>query len=781
MDALVAWLPFVGPFAFFLMWILLVLGVLILLPYLGGPVLIRLTLKQAAEPRLMPFPLDDPTLPNAVAHAFQTVVERLRPAGFEPITGLGMPSQAPNVKALVMLLVNRQAKDIAVAAVMYARTPGATPATSQLRTFYVELVSHFRNGSVVQTNNSSELTVFGPRPTHIVGRFPAVKDAGRLYRLHQGMVARSGLRDKVFRLDEEFGGEAAAAVAASMVEELKAQVKTGYMYLSAGEDAYRPTWKGAVLMTWKLLWPVKAIRRAARDRTARRLMAELEGRLGKTERVQRVRRLPRRFYGSAAGFLLCVAAAVLGISMLHAVRAPLVFLTLLVCVPIAIFFARNAVNIARVSLLPSPEKRAAESRAREGAPGRSVDAFLDNLETSPTGHPEDGAADGPAERLLTARGRGDQSSWDLAEPVAVGQGEWLPVRLRASPYKDNLLPLLGFLYLVFFVFIGLSASLRRMKDASAFAFVAGAGAAAVIVYACWRQVRRVSKVVVEVSDHPLRAGECHEIIVCHSDLAALPDVRLKLVAVEQSGEGKHSETRTVLREPILLTPLAEPGSAWTGQVEVPPTAVSFVLRRHRVTWRLEVRLARWSPWVAHYPVEIGGPAAAGDLPAPDDGLPRTRMDVDDLSLWIHGDTAVFLPGDVLTGGFQVHAHGRAGRLGRVELSVLWEAGTSRGSGRRAGRRQPRPAVSATWQPQRQFMELGICFFEEYEAAGDDDSALYAPRQFRTVLPDGPPSFGGQVFQVGWAVRLRLRYRDGDEITRDLPFVLAPDGEAEVSP
>jgi hypothetical protein len=104
-----------------------------------------------------------------------------------------------------------------------------------------------------------------------------VQDAARLYRLHRALVARSGSGRKVFRLDEEFGGDAAACVAATMVEELEDAARDGYMALSPDGDTYRLTWAGAFLMTWKQLWPVKGILRAARDRRARRLMVELEG------------------------------------------------------------------------------------------------------------------------------------------------------------------------------------------------------------------------------------------------------------------------------------------------------------------------------------------------------------------------------------------------------------------------------------------------------------------------------------------------------------------------
>ena len=59
------------------MHVFLVLGTLVLLVvllvYVGLPVLIRLSLKQSAQPQAIPFPLDHPDLPKEVGHRFQTV------------------------------------------------------------------------------------------------------------------------------------------------------------------------------------------------------------------------------------------------------------------------------------------------------------------------------------------------------------------------------------------------------------------------------------------------------------------------------------------------------------------------------------------------------------------------------------------------------------------------------------------------------------------------------------------------------------------------------------
>jgi hypothetical protein len=243
----------------------------LLLPYVAGPLLIHRTMKLSAEPRLIPFALDHPSLPPEVARDFETVTDQLGPAGFEPVAGLALPEQTPKVRAILLLLANRTTRDVAMVSAMYAENASGPPR----RVFYVEFVSRFRDGTVVLTNNSPQPGAFGPRPTHTVGRFPAVKEADRLYRLHQALAERHPSGVKVLRLDEEFAGDARTAVAASLVEEMEAQLTTGYLYLSPQDNVYRPTWKGAFLMTWKLMWPMKAIRRVLQEREAARLMADL--------------------------------------------------------------------------------------------------------------------------------------------------------------------------------------------------------------------------------------------------------------------------------------------------------------------------------------------------------------------------------------------------------------------------------------------------------------------------------------------------------------------------
>ena len=250
----------------------IVLG-LTLIPYVLGPLLIRFTLRQSADPEVDTFDPDDPDLPDVVDRHFRKVTKTLRPLGFEVVEGLALPNQTPRVKALVLMYANRTEKDAAIAAVMYAKAPDGT----KLQTAYVEIISRYRDGTLVQTNNSSQLGAFKARPGVTTTQFPTVRDAARLYRLHQALAEQHGGSRKSLRLDEEFHGDAVAYLTWALVDELDGQIDTGYMYLSPQERLYRPTWKGAFLMTWGQLWTFKAIRQQRRAARARRLIDELEG------------------------------------------------------------------------------------------------------------------------------------------------------------------------------------------------------------------------------------------------------------------------------------------------------------------------------------------------------------------------------------------------------------------------------------------------------------------------------------------------------------------------
>jgi len=54
--------------------------------------------------------------------------------------------------------------------------------------------------------------------------------------------------------------------------------KIGYMYLADNSDFYRLTWKGALLMTWRGLWPASLLRKLMQQQEMQWELRSLENR-----------------------------------------------------------------------------------------------------------------------------------------------------------------------------------------------------------------------------------------------------------------------------------------------------------------------------------------------------------------------------------------------------------------------------------------------------------------------------------------------------------------------
>jgi hypothetical protein len=262
--------------------VLLLLGCVAGVIYGGLPLLIRSTLRISAQPEYLNIDLNDPAVPQDVSNYFQSVAEVLAPIGFESVEALSMPRPSSGTTSFFLLMANRLNKDYALVTVMYRCTQetdaaGEPTQVSRLATAYTDFFSRFRDGTNVSTSNVLEVGVFRPLPWNIVARLPMVEDMRRLYQLHQRLLETYDINSSKFlRVEEEYQNDAGAYLAQVIREQLNEQVDTGYFYYSKDDDVYRPTLKGAYLMTWKQLWPFKAIARSRIRMNAGRLLRELD-------------------------------------------------------------------------------------------------------------------------------------------------------------------------------------------------------------------------------------------------------------------------------------------------------------------------------------------------------------------------------------------------------------------------------------------------------------------------------------------------------------------------
>jgi hypothetical protein len=243
-------------------WGLIVIG--LTLPYWLGPLLIRLRSRYGPGVTFVPCERADARLPGWVTRYLDETVEALAPVGFGDVGRFRQAEWSPNV-IIITVVLRHPRGDAAYAAAMYTKTGG-----TRLR--YLEFVTRFAGGETIATNNSRQPRVWAPVRQRRVEQFPGVREPALLYRIHEARVADAG---DAPREDPLATGDVEGTLRQAVLREMGAQREAGYVYVDPGTGAYRPTWKGAALMTWRLLWPMKTIARARLRRRASALVAAL--------------------------------------------------------------------------------------------------------------------------------------------------------------------------------------------------------------------------------------------------------------------------------------------------------------------------------------------------------------------------------------------------------------------------------------------------------------------------------------------------------------------------
>lgn len=231
--------------------------------YLLMPLVIKATQYLTAHPRYESIaPADLP--PDVVAFMAPTETA-LRAEGFYGVTLLRSAGDVPGVTADVMLFMHVSTGDRA----QVAFTRGGT-----LTTPIVTMETSFPDGYAVLTTNFADAGTFPRDPRKHRLSIPGMTDVAMLCEVHRrrrAAIAPPGLSPAPppspgheVREQEQEDAQECARVAAA-----------GYYRLDPDGIRYRPTFKGAYLMTWKLMWPVSALRRWSKRRAARRELSAL--------------------------------------------------------------------------------------------------------------------------------------------------------------------------------------------------------------------------------------------------------------------------------------------------------------------------------------------------------------------------------------------------------------------------------------------------------------------------------------------------------------------------
>jgi hypothetical protein len=254
-------------------WGIWVLVGLFLLPFLLKPFLlfvvvpIRTHRKSRHHPRRKYEVADLQMMSQEARQQLEMGLAQFRQEGFEPVGPSLASSSEPGASLVHTLLVN-PAGDIGE----IFSTARQEQAFIRSQVFVIRSI--FADEKQIATASTRSTGTF-PRDATVDGvNFRWVKDAHTLCEVHRRRIERLGLVNRARIAPKP--GEHESYLHQQSENELKRVAKAGYFYFDATEGVYRQTWKGAFLMAWKLISPIKGWRARRRDREAQRVWRELE-------------------------------------------------------------------------------------------------------------------------------------------------------------------------------------------------------------------------------------------------------------------------------------------------------------------------------------------------------------------------------------------------------------------------------------------------------------------------------------------------------------------------
>jgi len=131
-----------------------------------------------------------------------------------------------------------------------------TACSIPVNTTHIEFTQIYENGSVLNVSNSSIINVFPRSDMRLSFRFPQISHFDQLLTYAEKLIDSNKQNEHriTFLKGKEF-----EAVESYLNRELNELIERGWVQSKVVAGNRRLTIKGALLMTWKLVWPIKQI------------------------------------------------------------------------------------------------------------------------------------------------------------------------------------------------------------------------------------------------------------------------------------------------------------------------------------------------------------------------------------------------------------------------------------------------------------------------------------------------------------------------------------------
>ncbi len=216
--------------------------------FVNRPVKSYQTLRVQARPIVEA--IEPANMPQGAASYFAQIVAQLEAEGFQVMGSLKRPNAVNNVCTYTVLMLNSASGDQASLIIAAHEKDHALRAASKTIVFD----TRFESGERFSTANIKTPGVFRYGAKDINTRLPTTEDARLIYQIHCWVMSLQHPTSAKVTFEQH---EAVPHYIESIIESYEKQVSFGRFSKDPSGDFYRPTWKGAFLMTWPLLYPLK--------------------------------------------------------------------------------------------------------------------------------------------------------------------------------------------------------------------------------------------------------------------------------------------------------------------------------------------------------------------------------------------------------------------------------------------------------------------------------------------------------------------------------------------
>ena len=221
--------------------------------YIGGPVLLYVSLKITANPTFQSVKLTD--FSSKELDNFFLVSRRLAADNFGTLDEYVLASDDPDTQTAIMIMAHPETGDRAIITALLIRFNEEWRPLMQ----WVEFTTHFEDGARICSNNNPGPDWFAPPPEKRIYRFPSVTDARELYRRHRRAVLCHAPNSPLVYITLDAKSD--EWLLRDFRAECEHQRHAGILALDTrNRGAYRLTLRGAFLLTWRLLIPFRNAR-----------------------------------------------------------------------------------------------------------------------------------------------------------------------------------------------------------------------------------------------------------------------------------------------------------------------------------------------------------------------------------------------------------------------------------------------------------------------------------------------------------------------------------------